>query len=64
MSESISLWGEEFELPEEKEKTKKVINKIKKPKEVKVTVEKQIKSKTLSLDDRLKIIRENVLNTP
>ena len=61
MPESISLWGEEFELPEEKEKTKKVINKIKKPKEVKVTVEKQIKSKTLSLQERLKIITENVL---
>lgn len=61
MSDIESLWGEDFELPEEKEKTKKVINKIKKPKEVKVTVEKQIKSKTLSLEDRLKIIEENVL---
>ena len=56
-----SLWGEDFALPEEKEKTKKVINKIKKPKEIKVTVEKQIKSKTLSLQERLKIITENVL---
>ena len=61
MSELESLWGEDFALPEEKEKTKKVINKIKKPKEVKVTVEKQIKSKTLSLDERLRIITENVL---
>lgn len=56
-----SLWGEDFALPEEKEKTKKVINKIKKPKEIKVTVEKQIKSKTLSLSDKLNIITENVL---
>ena len=61
MLESESLWGEEFELPQEKEKTKKVINKIKKPKEIKVTVEKQIKSKSLSLEERLKIITENVL---
>ena len=61
MSESTSLWGEEFELPQEKEKTKKIIKKVSKPKEIKVTVEKQIKSKTLSLNDRLNIIKENVL---
>jgi len=40
-----SLWGEDFALPEEKEKTKKVINKIKKPKEVKVTVKNKLKVK-------------------
>jgi len=56
-----SLWGEEFSIPKEKEKTKKVINKIAKPKELKVTVEKQVKSKKLSIEDKLKLINENVL---
>ena len=55
-----SLWGEEFKLPE-KVKTKKIIDKIKKPKAAKDTVEKQIKSKAVSLDEKLKIITENVL---
>lgn len=58
-----SLWGDEFVLPNEKEKTKKVLNKISKPKEVKVSVEKQIKSKKISLDDKLALITENVLKT-
>ena len=55
-----SLWGEEFNLPEEKEKTKKVLNKISKPKEIKVSVEKLVKSPKLSLQDKLKVINENV----
>lgn len=55
-----SLWGEEFNLPEEKEKTKKILNKISKPKEVKVSVEKLVKSTKLSLQDKLKVINENV----
>lgn len=56
-----SLWGEEFEVPDKVEKTKKVLDKISKPKELKVTVEKQIKSKKLSVEDRLALIKENVL---
>ena len=31
-----SLWGEEFEVPDKVEKTKKVLDKISKPKELKV----------------------------
>lgn len=54
------LWGEEF-VVSTPEKTKKIINKISKPKEPKVVVEKQIKSKKLSIADRLALITENVL---
>lgn len=54
------LWGEEF-VVSTPEKTKKIINKISKPKEPKVVVEKQIKSKKLSITDRLALITENVL---
>ena len=58
-----SLWGEEFDIPVESEKvkTKKILNKIAEPKEIKVTVQKQIESKTISLADKLKIISEEVL---
>ena len=57
-----SLWGDEFVLPDEKEKTKKVINKVSKPKEAKVSVEKQIKSKKISLDEKLELIKNDVLS--
>lgn len=58
-----SLWGEDFNIPEESEKvkTKKILNKIAKPKEVKMTIEKQINSKTISLEDKLKLINEEVI---
>lgn len=55
-----SLWGDEFIVETKVKETKKLIKKIKEPKEPKV-VEKQIKSKKLSLDDRLAMIAENVL---
>lgn len=61
MDNTESLWGEEFALPKEKEKTKKIIDKISKPKEVKNTIEKQVKSKKLSLQERLEIITSEVL---
>ena len=54
-----SLWGEEFTIkPKE---TKKLINKVSQPKKVTVVTEKAIKSKSLSIPDRLQIINENVL---
>lgn len=56
-----SLWGEEFIIPDQKQKTKKIKEKIDKPKVVKAPVEKQVKSKVISLDDKLKIITEEVL---
>ena len=59
-----SLWGDEFniEVPDKKEKIKKIIDKIAKPKNVTAAdnVVKQVKSKTLSLEDRLALIEENV----
>lgn len=53
------LWGEEFIIPEGKEKTKKILNKISKPKEIKVT--NIIKNKKVSLAEKLKLINENVI---
>lgn len=55
-----SLWGEEFTIKETPRQTKKILEKIKKPKEP-VIVEKAIKSKKLSVEERLSIINENVL---
>ena len=54
-----SLWGEEFDLP--KEDVGNIISKIKKPKEVKsVKVEDIIKSKRVSLDEKLEVIASEV----
>lgn len=54
-----SLWGEEFNIPD-KNQTKGVLEKIKKPKTPKVSVEKSLKSKKLSIEDKLNVIYENV----
>ena len=56
-----SLWGEEFVIPETPKKTKKIIDKVNKPKQVTIVTEKALKSKALSIPDRLRIITENVL---
>lgn len=56
-----SLWGEEFIIPETPKKTKKIIDKVNKPKQMTIVTEKALKSKALSIPDRLKIIAENVL---
>lgn len=54
----VGLWGEDFEI---KDDTKKILEKVKKPKKVKeMTAEKAIKSKKLSIDEKLKIIETNV----
>lgn len=57
-----SLWGDEFSLPNEKEKTKKVLNKISKPTEKKIKVEKTniLKSKKVSVEDKLSFIYQEV----
>lgn len=60
MSDLENLWGEEFELPSQKEQAKKVLNKISKPKTIKVTTEKTIKSNKISLNEKLKLIEEEV----
>ena len=54
-----SLWGEEFSIKDSPKETKKIIEKIKKPKEPK-TVEKAIKSKSLSIDEKLELIKNDV----
>lgn len=61
-----SLWGEEEEepIPVKKEKVKKTLDKIAKPKkvtEVKEAVSKTIKSKTVSLKEKLDLITTEVL---
>lgn len=55
-----SLWGDEFDIPD-KEKTKKILNKITKPKDVKVTTEKQVNSKNISIEEKLELIKDEVL---
>lgn len=60
MAEIESLWGAEFTVDSTPEKAKKIIKKISEPKDLQVVVEKQIKSKKLSIEDRLALIKENV----
>lgn len=55
-----SLWGAEFNV-DASTNTKKLLKKIAEPKEPTTSVEKQIKSKKLSLQEKLVIIKENVL---
>lgn len=53
-----SLWGEEFSI---KEETEEIIKKAKSPKKVKpASTEKLIKSKSVSIEDKLTAIREDV----
>lgn len=55
-----SLWGDEFKLPE-KPKTKKILEKIEKPKrDSNTTTDKVVKSKKISFSDKLSVIKENV----
>ena len=51
-----SLWGEDFEIKEVDSKS--IIKKVNNPKEV--SVEKAIKSKKLTVDEKLSLIRDNV----
>ncbi len=53
-----SLWGEDFTV-EEKAKTKKIINKIKEPKQEK-TAEQKLKSKKISLEEKIEVVRQKV----
>jgi DNA polymerase I-like protein with 3'-5' exonuclease and polymerase domains len=56
------LFESEFQLPNTVEKTKKIIEKIKKPKKPKVVVEKKINSKKISVEDKIALITEKVYN--
>lgn len=55
-----SLWGEEFDIASKAELTSKLLKKIKTPKKSNVTIEKQVTSKSISLEDKIKIITEEV----
>lgn len=56
-----SLWGEEFNPVEKVKTTKKLISKIKEPKEVKEkSITKIVKSKTISIEEKLNFIKEEV----
>ena len=54
-----SLWGEEFKIDSSKN-NKEILNKINSVKSPKVTVEKALKSKTVSIEEKLNLITENV----
>lgn len=57
---NAGLFGSEFQVPNTIEKTKKIIDKIKKPKEPKIVVEKKISSKNISVEDKIALITEKV----
>jgi len=56
-----SIFGEAFNLDTKKPKTKDLVKKITNPEEAEVDVDKMLKSKKLSIEDRLALINENVL---
>ena len=57
----MSLWGEEFSVSNSEEMVKKILKKIRKPKVVKeVSTEKLIKSKSVSIEDKLIAIEQDV----
>ncbi len=56
-----SLWGEEFSLPNEKKEAKKIKEKIAQAVDVQASVEKQIKSKKLTWEEKEEVIRKEVL---
>ena len=55
-----SLWGEEFVIKESPKQTKKIINKISKPKEPKIQTVKDINKKGVSIQNKLNLIYSEV----
>ena len=55
-----SLWGDEFVVPQTQKIAKKVVKKLKEPKDPTQVIVKNVKSKTISVEEKLKIIAENV----
>lgn len=55
-----SLWGEEFTPVETPKQVKKIVKKISQPKDPKVSVVKTVKSKNIPLEDKLKLITDEV----
>ena len=56
----MSLWGEEFEIKETPKQQKKILDKLKNPKNLNISVEKTIKSKSVSIIDKLPLIYREV----
>ena len=56
-----SIFGEAFNIETKKPKTKDLVDKISNPEEAEVDIDKMLKSKKLSIEDRLALINENVL---
>lgn len=56
-----SLWGEEFTPVETPKQVKKIVKKISQPKDPKVSVVKTVKSKDIPLEDKLKLITDEVI---
>lgn len=56
----MSLWGEEFELKPVKKEVKKISTKINSPKKPKVETQKVIKSKSVSVSEKLALISSEV----
>lgn len=56
----MSLWGEEFEIKKEPERVKKAAKKISEPKDPKVIVDRVINSRSVSILEKLTVIREEV----
>lgn len=54
---ATSLWGEEFEIPNEQETVKKIIRKVKVDNR---TDEQKLKSKKTSIEEKIEIITQNV----
>lgn len=55
-----SLWGEEFTVTTTPKQTKKIVDKINKPKKVEIITEKAIKSKSVPIEEKLKLIYSEV----
>ena len=56
-----SLWGNDFIVEDKQKKEKNILTKVKNPKTPKImSVEKAVKSKTIPIEEKLKIIKENV----
>ena len=55
-----SLWGEEFSIEETPLNAKKILSKINNPKNIKIQIEKAVKSKSVSIEEKLLIIYSEV----
>lgn len=55
-----SLWGDEFVIEETPKVAKRVIKKVREPKEPKVVTSRTIKAKTVSIHDKIELIRQDV----